>query len=643
MRNLILLSLAAFLLITANCSKKGNDPGGGDPNDNAIEKIEALGETQAELSTQLESLLMELDSTAAIDSIAKLVRSDAENVTRATTGEQGIAIEYKNGLRGVIVLNTKDLGGSAPEPAKSLYEKSLGKSSSGTSWKPASKKTKFLNPSHWERSQFADPLLAKADIYFDEVGFDHFERRFDAAADLNEFTSLSGYGIVHIYSHGWAWPNDANISEVYVLTGEVVSQQANTQYLWDLQHGKIMIGSHHGQNRYWISPSFFAAHNDLHADTSLVYLGFCYSRNGNWQDTLMQVAGAAATVGFDWHVFTGWNAVWAEHLYYHMCDTSYAYAMNLSTWRDADPCLDNTYFDSEAECQKWVSVWDDGHGDLVLWSAFKIFSLTPTSGAGDTQVEIRGIGFGHPRGANSTATLGGVELTVDPWDWSDTLIVARIPIDAVSGDVVVTVNGVNSNALYFTVQSPSHVLRGTHARHKYNLYSPNSSESPFEITIDLTFGGTVTGPGLVTLQDTTIWPYPDTEPLNAVHNYHGSVGGPSPAQVTVAYTMQTMVNDQDANSHTAISLTKNYPNGNWWEVTVTPAYLIEYWNNDEHPYWEETEILPQYRNVAINNADHLIIARRLYIHAVYHTSTGYEEVDDWYPSWNIAGFTLFHR
>ena len=45
---------------------------------------------------------------------------------------------------------------------------------------------------------------------------------FRISGNLEFFTQLSGYGIIHIYSHGMAWPDDEHIQEVYVMTGEPV-------------------------------------------------------------------------------------------------------------------------------------------------------------------------------------------------------------------------------------------------------------------------------------------------------------------------------------------------------------------------------------------------------------------------------------
>ena len=83
-----------------------------------------------------------------------------------------------------------------------------------------------------------------------------------------------------------------------------------------------------------------------------------------------------------------------------------------------------------------------------LNTAPTINSLTPISGPMGTVVTISGLNFGTAQGA-STLTFNGVAAT--PTSWSDRGIVTPVPAYAVTGPVLVTVNGVPSNALIFAV------------------------------------------------------------------------------------------------------------------------------------------------------------------------------------------------
>ncbi len=80
-----------------------------------------------------------------------------------------------------------------------------------------------------------------------------------------------------------------------------------------------------------------------------------------------------------------------------------------------------------------------------------ITNLNPTSGAIGTTVTITGTGFGASQGT-STLTLHGTAIT--PATWSATAITFIVPSGATSGNVVVTINGVASNGINFTVSGP---------------------------------------------------------------------------------------------------------------------------------------------------------------------------------------------
>jgi hypothetical protein len=81
-----------------------------------------------------------------------------------------------------------------------------------------------------------------------------------------------------------------------------------------------------------------------------------------------------------------------------------------------------------------------------------ITSIVPTSGPTGTSPTITGLHFGASQGI-STVTFNGVTASVV--SWSDTSIVATVPGTATTGNVVVTVNGNASNAVLFTVTTPS--------------------------------------------------------------------------------------------------------------------------------------------------------------------------------------------
>lgn len=83
-----------------------------------------------------------------------------------------------------------------------------------------------------------------------------------------------------------------------------------------------------------------------------------------------------------------------------------------------------------------------------------ISSLNPTSGTGGTAVTISGSNFGASQGS-STVTFNGQNATTIT-SWSATSVVVDVPAGTPegAGPVVVTVGGVASNAVTFTVTGP---------------------------------------------------------------------------------------------------------------------------------------------------------------------------------------------
>jgi hypothetical protein len=73
-----------------------------------------------------------------------------------------------------------------------------------------------------------------------------------------------------------------------------------------------------------------------------------------------------------------------------------------------------------------------------------------TTPATNTSVTITGTGFGSTEPPNSSITFNGTAVSA-PTSWSAASIVVPVPLGATSGSVIVTINGVASNARTFTV------------------------------------------------------------------------------------------------------------------------------------------------------------------------------------------------
>ena len=83
-----------------------------------------------------------------------------------------------------------------------------------------------------------------------------------------------------------------------------------------------------------------------------------------------------------------------------------------------------------------------------------ITELSSQCGVPGTTIIITGTSFGDTQGS-SVVTFNGVPAMVN--SWSNTQIEALVPNAAITGNVLVTVNGANSNGIWFTIPCYDHV------------------------------------------------------------------------------------------------------------------------------------------------------------------------------------------
>ena len=144
-------------------------------------------------------------------------------------------------------------------------------------------------------------------------------------------------------------------------------------------------------------------------------------------------------------------------------------------------------------------VASNGAGFTVTPPAPEISGLNPASGAVGTSVEITGTNFGGSEGT-STVEFAGTEA--EPSSWSETRITARVPEGARTGAVVVTVGGVASNGVGFTVgeaeDRPMRLLCASSvsepsgsARYIF-AYVGSGNEPAEDLTVTLAYSGTAT-------------------------------------------------------------------------------------------------------------------------------------------------------
>ena len=96
-----------LIFILSSCKEEEN-PVNSD-NEKFVEEIKTVVvQFQESNYNNFENLLLQMDTTSAMNSIAQQISTN-ENVDWVETSAQGIAIQYKNGIRGGLFINPKDI------------------------------------------------------------------------------------------------------------------------------------------------------------------------------------------------------------------------------------------------------------------------------------------------------------------------------------------------------------------------------------------------------------------------------------------------------------------------------------------------------------------------------------------------------
>ena len=298
----------AVLIIVGCSSEDSTDPAPRTPTYTSEQIQEMIITPQEEMDVVLVDLLTTgMDTTAAMESVLALFLEDP-NVEWGEVGKQGIAISYQGGMVGGIFLDPED----DPEVDVEIPEAGSPGPTLPPSYgrKATPKKAIFLNPHYDDRVEFADAIISNYQNKLGPAGYDSLEIYKNSEVTLEKFTELSGHRIVHIYSHGWAWPSKTNIQEVYLMSGETYSADTHLEYWEEIEDGDVpLVKIHDGVMQFFVSPDFIEKHNSLN-DETLVYGGFCYSGLGSWPHVMVDDEKVGGYVGFDWSVLTAWNAAW---------------------------------------------------------------------------------------------------------------------------------------------------------------------------------------------------------------------------------------------------------------------------------------------------------------------------------------------
>ena len=381
-----LICMLVILLFMVACTMDEDEPTFIDEEMEAYEHVINL---QDEVDSQLDEWFSNMDSLDAIRMAQQEFANDP-GVSEAIISSQGISVQYTNGIRGGIFINPLDDISELDQKIQ-LDLDSKSKNLSKTAI-VNQKEMILLNPHYWERSYYTDQVYSINRSSLEKVNIDNSTFFKNEESTVDRFTQLSDYGIIQIYSHGWAWPKETNITEVYVLTGETENETTSKKYWNDLTKGNIPVVKITGSNNYYfLSPTFIADHNNFSADTILFYGSFCYSFLGNWPDIIDEFADGAY-VGYDWSVYTHKNANWVVNSIYSLSDTTTDKPVTLNEWFNDDN-VPKSYWSEKNN--KEVHIHYAGDGNLKLWDDVKI-RLIPLSSNGTPVNNPGEVGVAYP-------------------------------------------------------------------------------------------------------------------------------------------------------------------------------------------------------------------------------------------------------
>lgn len=437
MRRLYLILGISILALLLVCSKKSTGP---DDNLNPSEIMRASLALQDSVGQRVVEWLAQTDTTAALNSGIRLLMDADDLVDTAFTTEQGIAIQFKNGMQGGIMIDAKD--GLPLNIAQTKKREAPGTLNKPAGSHPEASHTLFLCPIYDERQEIADSLMASAEANLAKAGYNEFTKYLGSNCTLQTFRQLDNFGFIHIYSHSFVWPGNEDQQEVYLMSGEKVATVDETLQT-AIEENRLAVIYVPGQgSTYFLAPSYLNPENNLTYESPLVYLGFGNGFNSEWQEKFLYMLHAGACIGYDWYISAEQNLHWAGDLYGLMGDTSQVSHITLQEWHNS---IDTSYQYDESH---GTSIEYFGPDDFYIWRKVKIFEVSPQSGqAGDT-ITIRGGGFGE------IPELGAVLIgnrNAHTISWSDTLITAIVP-SGTSADIIrIKVGNIYSDPIEFII------------------------------------------------------------------------------------------------------------------------------------------------------------------------------------------------
>lgn len=478
MRRLLSISIQCLLilLVGLSCSRDRLSPPEESQTLTTAQVAQNLTKQRA-FYDQMLAMAAQLDTTAALDSMVALVSRDPD-VSWATNVNTGVNIQWKSGLRGFLVLRIRaeqgpaDLDPWAGVPPGSDAAAGQAGFAAVPYTVPTNRKTLLLAPCYDEFRVWDQSVIDAGKLSLGGAGYDSFIVYKEDQVTLQRLRSVGagGYGIVRLSSHGAPFPSTTDIQDVYVLTGQVRTPDADSVNIVDLSEGRIGVTEYFGQHLYSINADYFAKYNDFGTTNPLLLLGFCFGYLGGWPSDLRSTSKAGAVVGWDWEVVAGKDAGRTEYLLEAMCDSSQTVPTSLQTWYRR---IGTSYQEED----RTITIHYSAPDSFALWQPanFRITEIDPMVGEAGDYVFVYGAGFG--------ASPGIVKFGATPASsygyWFDDRISAQIPEGLAPGPtpITVTVGQRTSNAISIFIEDELFaILHDSHLADFYlnawHMYDP---------------------------------------------------------------------------------------------------------------------------------------------------------------------------
>jgi hypothetical protein len=340
MKYILLLFAALCFNLLFSCTEDKNDQGTLNDDQRRIQDgVLSLQENNYILLTDLQQ---EIGQKEAVDSVLAAINSDP-SVDWAKSNNQGIFIQYKNGIRGGIIFNGAIKNGGYIDRKMDLKSTPLREAEnvSGTTNRrkfPVTKSSVYVSPVHDALGQDGEFSLLSTEIYLNATDYHDFKSIINKDASVEWFTGIDKYGIIIISGVGFNTKIDENNTETYLLTGEAVNESTSSKFWSEIKDGKLPLiyiqpGDMSDENYYWISPGFISKYNDLVSDTVFIYGGFSDSNLGNWPGIIGAGNNAfGGYMGYEGAIVYEAHYAWLADFMSNLTDLSIRQSMTCDDW-----------------------------------------------------------------------------------------------------------------------------------------------------------------------------------------------------------------------------------------------------------------------------------------------------------------------